>query len=128
MQKAVLRVGWGNERERKRAMKMISGYQGIQSVAVDLDNKKVTVIGDMDPVYLAENLRKRFDTAIEYVGPKETPTRPEARTEQANPDTNVNIPTNPYPENVAPPYHPHPYPPYHNPAYPFPSYPYYPFY
>ncbi|KAF8044070.1 hypothetical protein BT93_A2139 [Corymbia citriodora subsp. variegata] len=60
---------------------------GIQSVAVDMDNRKVTVIGSMDPVQLAEHLRKRFDTVIEYVGPKETPTTQVTGTGESNDNT-----------------------------------------
>ncbi|KAL3755708.1 hypothetical protein ACJRO7_002716 [Eucalyptus globulus] len=113
MQKAVLRVEWGNEKERKRAMKIVSAYEGIQSVAVDMDTKKVTVIGNMDPVQLAEHLRKRFGTVIEYVGPKETP---KPTTEEPNTDTNVNSPDSLCSDHVAYPYNqPYPYP------YPYPS-------
>ncbi|XP_030533039.1 heavy metal-associated isoprenylated plant protein 39-like [Rhodamnia argentea] len=127
MQKAVLRVGWGNEKERKRAVKMISGYEGIQSVAVDLDNKKVTVIGDVDPVQLVENLRKRFDVDIDSLGPKESPTPQGPTTVGPSNDNSVISPTDYY-LGEAYPDHPYPYPPYYNPPYPsfyYPSNPYY---
>lgn len=77
-----------------------------------MDKKKVTVIGDMDPVQLVESLRKRFDTDIEYLGPKEP------KTEKPKPDANIDSPNNPYPEHVA--YHCYGYPPYPPPPYYYP--------
>ncbi|KAL2556170.1 Vesicle-associated membrane protein [Forsythia ovata] len=55
----------------------------IESVAMDPKDKKLTVIGDIDPVSLVDKLRKICQTGIVSVGPAK---EPEKNKEQPKPD------------------------------------------
>jgi hypothetical protein len=44
-------------------------YVGIDSIAMDMKEKKLTVIGDIDPVDVVSKLRKIWHTEILAVGP-----------------------------------------------------------
>ncbi|KAK6925869.1 Heavy metal-associated domain, HMA [Dillenia turbinata] len=48
-------------------MKAVSGLPGLQSLSVNLENKKLTATGDIDPVCIVSKLRKFLDTEIESV-------------------------------------------------------------
>lgn len=48
---------------------MIICIVGVDSVAVDMKENKITVIGDADPVYLTSKLRKFGRTELLSVGP-----------------------------------------------------------
>lgn len=54
-------------------MKTLSGVQGVLSVTVDEKDKKITVIGDTDPVYLTDSLRKFGFAELVSVGPSKEP-------------------------------------------------------
>ncbi|MBA0744510.1 hypothetical protein Gogos_007125 [Gossypium gossypioides] len=53
-------------------MKVASGLSGVESVAIDKD-QKLTVIGDVDPVKAAKKLGKLCHTEIVSVGPAKEP-------------------------------------------------------
>lgn len=54
-------------------MKTLSGIEGVLSVTVDEKDKKITVIGDTDPVYLTDSLRKFGFAELVSVGPSKEP-------------------------------------------------------
>ncbi|KAL0327754.1 UNVERIFIED_CONTAM: Heavy metal-associated isoprenylated plant protein 39 [Sesamum angustifolium] len=54
-------------------MKAICGLSGIESLAMDMKEKKLTVVGEMDPVQVVVKLRKRWHTDIVTVGPAKEP-------------------------------------------------------
>ncbi|CAK9185078.1 unnamed protein product [Ilex paraguariensis] len=54
-------------------MKKVSGLSGVDSVAMDSKDKKLTVTGDVDPVTLVAKLRKICSTEILSVGPAKEP-------------------------------------------------------
>ncbi|GLJ10198.1 hypothetical protein SUGI_0123870 [Cryptomeria japonica] len=58
MKKIVLKVAIENESSKKKALKQVTGVYGVDSVSVDMKEKKMTVIGDVDPVHLTCKLRK----------------------------------------------------------------------
>ncbi|XP_010060401.2 heavy metal-associated isoprenylated plant protein 39 [Eucalyptus grandis] len=85
MQKAVLKLELHDDKEKKKVMKKVSGFTGVESIAMDMKDKKLTVVGTMDPVNLVEKLRKLFSAEIVSVGPaKEAPKKDDNKKD--NPD------------------------------------------
>ncbi|XP_028801406.1 heavy metal-associated isoprenylated plant protein 12-like [Neltuma alba] len=68
MKKIVLKVELHGERTKQKAMKTTSGISGVESVNMDMKDKKLTVTGDIDPVKVVEKLRKLCHTEIVSVG------------------------------------------------------------
>ncbi|KAI3419595.1 uncharacterized protein J3R85_013107 [Psidium guajava] len=70
MQKAVLKlVGLHDEKAKKKAMKIVSGFAGVDSIDINMKESKLTVTGAIDAVELVGKLRKVFSTEILSVGP-----------------------------------------------------------
>ncbi|WVZ15165.1 hypothetical protein V8G54_012731 [Vigna mungo] len=67
MKKVVLRVELNNERMKHKAMKTVSDLHGIQSVSVDVKEKKMMLSGNIDPVCAVSKLRKYCHTEIVLV-------------------------------------------------------------
>ncbi|XP_048127748.1 heavy metal-associated isoprenylated plant protein 12-like isoform X7 [Rhodamnia argentea] len=69
MQKAVLRLDLHDEKDKRKAMKIVSGFAGVDSVDINMKENKLTVTGAIDAVELVGKLRKVFSTEILSVGP-----------------------------------------------------------
>ncbi|CAN6461980.1 unnamed protein product [Victoria cruziana] len=54
-------------------MKAVSSLSGIDQISMDMKEKKLTVVGDVDPVDVVSKLRKQWHTEIVTIGPAKEP-------------------------------------------------------
>lgn len=65
-------------------MKAVSGLSGIDSISMDMKDKKMTVIGDVDPIKVVSKLKKQWHTQILTVGPAKEEKKDEGRKDDDN--------------------------------------------
>ncbi|RWR88147.1 UPF0496-like protein [Cinnamomum micranthum f. kanehirae] len=65
MMKVVLKLDLHDEKGRQKALISISSITGIKSIAMDMEEKKLTVIGDVNPVNILRKLSKVVRTEIQ---------------------------------------------------------------
>ncbi|RVX02026.1 Heavy metal-associated isoprenylated plant protein 39 [Vitis vinifera] len=73
MKTIILRVEVFDDKAKTKALKNVSCLPGVTSISVDMKDKKLTVIGDVDPVCIVSKLRKFCRTEILSVGPAKEP-------------------------------------------------------
>ncbi|KAF8769198.1 hypothetical protein HU200_006701 [Digitaria exilis] len=88
----------GNDvKEKRKVLKAVSTYPGLDLIAVDMKQRKLTVVGLVDPIELVTKLRKHWRAYIFYVGPATAATGAEATANQVDVPHAVVVPaTYPY--------------------------------
>uniref|UniRef100_A0ACD5WI79 Uncharacterized protein n=1 Tax=Avena sativa TaxID=4498 RepID=A0ACD5WI79_AVESA len=75
--KVVLRVPtMTDDKTKQKAMEAVADIYGIDSIAADLKDNKMTIIGDMDTVAIAKKLKKLGKIDIVSVGPAKEEKKP----------------------------------------------------
>ncbi|XP_078161714.1 heavy metal-associated isoprenylated plant protein 39-like [Carex rostrata] len=69
-QKVVLKLlSMIDEKTKQKAMEAVADIYGVDSIAADLKEQKLTIIGEMDTVKIAKKLKKIGKVDIVSVGP-----------------------------------------------------------
>ncbi|KAK2420916.1 heavy metal-associated isoprenylated plant protein [Trifolium repens] len=69
MKNVVLKVYVHNDKIKQKVMKTASSLSGVESVSIDMKEKKLTLSGDIDPVNTVSKLRKFCHIEVVSVGP-----------------------------------------------------------
>ncbi|XP_059643470.1 heavy metal-associated isoprenylated plant protein 39-like [Cornus florida] len=85
-----------DETAEQKAMKAVSSLAGIDSISMDKNEKKLTVIGTVDPVAVVNKLRKSWRTDVISIGEpdkkKEEPKKGSGKKEEPKKDEFKAIP------------------------------------
>ncbi|XP_031267665.1 uncharacterized protein LOC116126103, partial [Pistacia vera] len=86
MMKVVFKLQPLDDKMKQKVMKRVCGLPGIDSIAVDMNNNKLTVIGEnFDPVSIVKKLRKLCLIELVSVGPAKEPEKKKEEAKKEKP-------------------------------------------
>ncbi|TYI52595.1 hypothetical protein E1A91_D12G259700v1, partial [Gossypium mustelinum] len=90
--KVVLKIMTMNdEKTKKKAIEAVADIYGVDSIAADVKEQKLTVIGEMDTVAIAKKLKKIGKVDIVTVGPAKEEKKDEMKDEKKGEKNNQNL-------------------------------------
>ncbi|KAK9056158.1 hypothetical protein SSX86_027247 [Deinandra increscens subsp. villosa] len=77
MKKFILKLELSDDKEKRKAMKIIAALSGIDSITINMKEKNLTIVGTVDPISAVSKLRKLWPTYLVSVGPAKEPEKKE---------------------------------------------------
>ncbi|CAN1135519.1 Heavy metal-associated isoprenylated plant protein 39 [Linum perenne] len=68
LQQVVLKLYLHDDKDKQRALKRVTGISGVDSVSMDMKEKKLTVTGDVDPMICSGGFEGNRDKEGERKG------------------------------------------------------------
>ncbi|XP_059069640.1 disease resistance protein TAO1 isoform X2 [Cryptomeria japonica] len=92
--KMVLKLPIEDEKRKRKALKVVAVVEGVDSVAVDMKEKTMTVIGEADPLFIASRLREFGFNFVELqsVGPAKERNKEKKEENKSENPTTVYVP------------------------------------
>ncbi|XP_076888858.1 heavy metal-associated isoprenylated plant protein 39-like [Bidens hawaiensis] len=82
MKKFILKLELNDDKDKRKAMKIVAALSGIDSITINMKEKSMTLIGTVDAISAISKLRKLWPTYLVSVGPAKEPEKKEPKKEE----------------------------------------------
>ncbi|KAJ0914357.1 hypothetical protein HanPSC8_Chr06g0237671 [Helianthus annuus] len=82
MKKFILKLELNDDKDKRKAMKIVAALSGIDSITINMKEKSMILIGTVDPISAVSKLRKLWPTFLVSVGPAKEPEKKEPKKEE----------------------------------------------